>query len=374
MSGLIKGLHHITLCASGAQEDVDFCTKVMGQRLIKQTVLFDGRYAHYHFYYANANAEVGSVMTTFPYKRVPGRPGSGQIQSTVYTVPKGTLTFWTDHCKRHNVENSGIQERLGRKFVRFRHPSGLLFEMLEDATDMRTGWTTPEISPDVSSRGFFGIVLSVREYAEHERFLQEALGFKKTGQEGPYHQYEVNGGGPRRTVILHHEPDRNQGSWGFGAGTGHHMALEVESDEKLAEQKGLYEELGYTDCSEIKDRNYFHSIYCRAPGGILTECAATAEGGFARDEPWEELGINLLLPPWFEHQRAEIIQMLEPITVPEENMPAAARAAGRSGQAAPGLSEAAADAARRAAEEDAKHRNVSRRTDATFVGGDQPKS
>src|SRR5215211_2720962 len=69
MSGLIKGLHHITLCASGAQEDVDFCTKVMGQRLIKQTVLFDGRYAHYHFYYANANAEVGSVMTTFPYKR-----------------------------------------------------------------------------------------------------------------------------------------------------------------------------------------------------------------------------------------------------------------------------------------------------------------
>jgi hypothetical protein len=69
-------------------------------------------------------------------------------------------------------------------------------------------------------------------------------------------------------------------------------------------------------------------------GGILTECAATAEGGFARDEPWEELGMNLLLPPWFEHQRAEIIKMLEPITVPEENMPAAARASTR--QAAPG--------------------------------------
>src|ERR1044071_8610310 len=83
MSGLIKGLHHITLCASGAQEDVDFCTKVMGQRLIKQTVLFDGRYAHYHFYYANANAEVGSVMTTFPYKRVPGRPLSPSIRPAV---------------------------------------------------------------------------------------------------------------------------------------------------------------------------------------------------------------------------------------------------------------------------------------------------
>src|SRR2546428_13936608 len=33
----ITGIHHITLCASGAQEDVDFITKVMGLRLIKQT-------------------------------------------------------------------------------------------------------------------------------------------------------------------------------------------------------------------------------------------------------------------------------------------------------------------------------------------------
>src|SRR5688572_30816963 len=82
MANLVKGLHHITLCASGAQEDIDFLTKVMGQRLIKQTVLFDGRYAHYHLYYANANAEVGSVMTTFPYKRVPGRQGSGDRKST----------------------------------------------------------------------------------------------------------------------------------------------------------------------------------------------------------------------------------------------------------------------------------------------------
>ena len=58
---------------------------MVGQRLIKQTVLFDGRYAHYHLYYANANAEVGSVMTTFPYKRVPGRIGSGQIQAASYS-------------------------------------------------------------------------------------------------------------------------------------------------------------------------------------------------------------------------------------------------------------------------------------------------
>ena len=74
----------------------------------------------------------------------------------------------------------------------------------------------------------------------------------------------------------------------------HHVALDAGTDERLEEQKGIYEELGYTECSEIKDRNYFHSIYCRCPGGILVECAATAEGGFSRDEPYDALGIDVL--------------------------------------------------------------------------------
>jgi hypothetical protein len=35
----------------------------------------------------------------------------------------------------------------------------------------------------------------------------------------------------------------------------------------------------------------------------------------------EELGTRLTLPPWYESQRAEILAMLEPVTVPEENRP-----------------------------------------------------
>lgn len=356
MKHAIVGIHHITLCASGAQEDVDFCTKVMGQRLIKQTVLFDGRYAHYHLYYANANAEVGSVMTTFPYQRVPGREGSGQIQATAYAVSKGTLAFWKDHFDHHQVDHSGIQERFGQPFIRFRHPSSLLFEVIEDGADQRVGWTTDRISADVSMRGFHGPVLSVREVPEQERFLVQALGFRKTGVDGEYHRFEVDTGGAAKTIILHHEPNRSAGSWGFGAGTGHHLALEVANDDELTAQKTIYEELGYTDCSEIKDRNYFHSIYTRSPGGILVECAATAEGGFSRDESWDQLGMSLLLPPWFEHQRAEIIEMLEPLEVPEPN-----RAKG-----APTAVPAAASASARAPVSG----SASRRTDATFIGGD----
>lgn len=360
---LVKGLHHMTVCVGGAQEDIDFQTKVFGQRMIKQTVLFDGRYAHYHLYYANAQAEPGSVYTTFPYGRVKGRPGSGQIQATAYTVPKGSLKFWLEHLHHHKIRNSGIQERFGQKFIRFNHPSGLQLEVLEDSADSRKPWSVGEVSGDVATRGFHGPVLSVREIAETERFFVDALGFKKTGQEGPYHRYEIGQGGAAKTVTLLHEPERPSGSWIFGAGTAHHMALEVENDEKLAEQKGIYEELGYTDASEIKDRMYFHSVYCRCPGGILVECAATVPQGFAVDEPADQLGQSLLLPPWFEQRRAEIEAMLEPINVPESNFP---------GGVKKNAAKAPATAAPAAA--DSSDGGASRRTSAVFIGGDKPES
>ena len=39
----LAGYHHITACAGGAQEDIDFFTQAVGLRMAKQTVLMDGR-------------------------------------------------------------------------------------------------------------------------------------------------------------------------------------------------------------------------------------------------------------------------------------------------------------------------------------------
>ena len=334
MPSFVQGVHHITLCPGRAQEDIDFFTQVLGQRLIKQTVLMDGTIPIYHLYYGNANADVGSIATTFPYARKPGRAGSGQLSCTSYTVPVGATTFRKSHCDAYKAENSGIQERFGTKFLRVKHPSGLLFEMIEDANDTRQGWTTKQVSRDAATRGFFGAVLSVRDVREQEYFFVDALGFRKVGVDGPYHRFEVPGSGAGRFVDLHHEPERAPGSWGFGAGTAHHIAFHVESDDALAKQKGIYEELGFTDASEIKDRFYFHSMYVRSPGGILVECTANVPGGFYQDEAPEELGTKLHLPPWFEEQRAAIVSQLEPITVPEENRPKTITPAARQAAAA----------------------------------------
>ncbi len=313
----LTGYHHITACAGGAQDDVNFFTQVVGMRMAKQTVLMDGKIPIYHLYYSNAKIEPGSVMTTFPYSRLQGRKGSGQVYATAFTVAKGTLPFWKDHLKRHNVEQEPVAERFGQSFIRFTHPSGLQFEVIEDKQDTREGWTTPQIGAGESVRGFHGSVLSVREIPETERFFIDALGFRKTGVDGNYHRFETGTGGANKTITLLHQPERPAGSWTFGAGTHHHIALWGADDDALTRQKAIYEELGYTDASEIKDRFYFHSMYCRCPGGILVESCCNVPGGFEKDEPKEKLGTTLHLPPWWAGRKDEMMKVLEPIRVPE---------------------------------------------------------
>jgi glyoxalase family protein len=318
MTARVNGIHHVTAGAAGAQEDIDFFTKVVGQRMIKQTVLFDGTAPIYHLYYANKNAQVGSVMTTFPFKQagLKGRKGTGQIASTCYSVPVGSLSFWVAHFDKNNVPHGRPGERFGQKVLAFTHPAGLEFEMIEDAMDKTEGWTTPEISKDVAVRGFHSVVMSVRDTEEQERFLVDGMGLTKAGQEGAYIRFHINEGGAQKTVDLLHQPDVKQGTWAFSQGIPHHVAFQVPTDKESAEVKAHLEGLGYTDTSEIKDRNYFHSIYCRSPGGVLCEMA-TCDIGFTVDEKLDELGKHMLLPPWFEDRRAEIVAPLERIKVPD---------------------------------------------------------
>jgi len=317
MAFSISGIHHVTSGVSGAQEDIDFLTSVVGMRLIKQTVLFDGQNPIYHLYYANRNAEIGSVMTTFPFRKVgyTGRKGSGQVKVTALSVPAGSLRFWADRFERLHVEHVAISERFGEKRLHFTHPAGLEFELIEDGEDRREGWTTQDIASDAAVRGFHSVVMSVRDTEEQERFLTEGLGFEKTGTDGAYSRFAIDGGGAHKIVDLFHQPDVGQGSWVFAQGIVHHVALAIPTEKEQTQAKLHLEGLGYTDVSEIKDRNYFHSVYCRSPGGILVELA-TCDIGFAVDEPADHLGEKLLLPPWFEDRRQEIVAPLEPIRVP----------------------------------------------------------
>jgi len=104
----IKGYHHLTACVAGAQQDVDFYVHLLGQRLVKKTVLLDGTQPIYHLYYGNPDGDPGTIVTSFPYKQkgVKGRRGSGQIKTINYSVPVGSLPFWRERFVRHGVDHS----------------------------------------------------------------------------------------------------------------------------------------------------------------------------------------------------------------------------------------------------------------------------
>src|SRR6185503_19542285 len=69
------------------------------------------------------------------------------------------------------------------------------------------------------------------------------------------------------------------------------------------------------DATPVIDRNYFHSVYFREPGGVLFEIA-TDSPGFAIDEDVAHLGERLKLPPQFESHRAQIESVLPPLHPP----------------------------------------------------------
>src|SRR6516162_375328 len=58
----IRGLHHVTAIASGAQANIDFYTRVLGLRLVKRTINFDAPDT-YHFYYGDSGGSPGSLLT-----------------------------------------------------------------------------------------------------------------------------------------------------------------------------------------------------------------------------------------------------------------------------------------------------------------------
>ncbi len=303
-SNLIKGLHHVTATVDDAREDYDFYTRLLGLRLVKQTVNFDNNRV-YHFYYGNAEGAPGTIMTTFPYKGEGvrrGRLGTGQISITSFSVPSGSLAFWEKRLSSHDV---AVERRV--KFngpvLQFSDPSGLVLEIVGHDEDERIPWTTNEVVEENAIRGFSSVTLSVSEVDATFDFLLRVFGFEKIATDGPLTRFAVNGGGPGHFWDIRNDAGGDKGVNGIG--TVHHVAWRVENDEALLTmRKALTEEWNFK-VTEVKDRNYFHSIYFRIPGGVLFE-VATIPPGFTADETIESLGGELKLPAWEEKNRKEI--------------------------------------------------------------------
>lgn len=310
----ILSLHHVTATVTDAQEDIDFYTGLLGLRLVKKTVNFDNHHV-FHFYYGDERGTPGTIMTTFPYKGYgvpPGRKGAGQINETAFSVPAGSLGEWRLRLSDSKAAIIGEGNRFGEPFLSLGDPSGLNLELIETAADARSPWTGSGVPAGMAVRGVHSVTLTVRDAPRSVTFVTDVLGWRVIGQAGHRTRLGIGGGGPGKTIDIVHAP--NAPAAMNGLGTVHHVAMAIATPDEQLEAREKLLRLG-VGVTEVRDRQYFLSIYFREPGGVLYEIA-TMKPGFAVDEPLAELGTALKLPPWEELSRAAIEAGLPRITAP----------------------------------------------------------
>lgn len=305
MENRILGIHHITAIAGDAKRNFDFYTKVLGLRFVKRTVNFDDPQT-YHFYFGDEQGSPGTILTFFPWGESirQGSRGAGMATEIGYAVPKGSLDFWIKRFEAHKVTFNKPAEKFGTRYLTFLDPDGLKLELVEtdEATDNRKPYETAEVKTDVATKGFYNITLTLNDITATAKILTEVFDYKLIGQEVNRYRYATDAVTTANIIDLVALPVEQRG---IGAGgTIHHVAFRVKDDAAQMAFHDKIQQLGLNITPQI-DRNYFHSLYFREPGGVLFEIA-TDNPGFTVDEPLHELGTHLKLPAQYEPQREAI--------------------------------------------------------------------
>ncbi len=313
----VHGIHHITVIAGDAQQNLDFYTGVLGLRLVKRSVNQDVPDT-YHLFYADAEGNPGTDLTFFPWPQMaPGRKGVGLAVEVGFAVPEGSLGFWAERLKEHGVDHDAPETRFGEQALRLRDPHGLELSLTGTAAPQETApWRESPVPERHQIRGFHSVRLWERDLAATARFLREALGYELipgNSEEGEWHRFGVDGGGSGKWLEIRELPGGRLGSWGTGAV--HHVAFRVADEEEELQIQRQVQAAGSSPPPVI-DRFWFRSVYFKEPGGVLFEIA-TDGPGFTVDEDPAHLGERLILPPWLEPHRQEIEAALPPLQAAE---------------------------------------------------------
>jgi glyoxalase family protein len=307
------GIHHVTAICSDPRRNVAFYTDSLGLRLVKRTVNFDDPNT-WHLYYGDETGSPGTALTFFAWGNIPpGRSGIGQATATAFIIPERSLAYWTDRLAERGIPHEGPERRFEHTVVALRDPDGMDLELVASkGARALDAWSGGPVPAEHAIRGFHGVTVIVADVEPTARVLTEALGFDAQGQEDTRHRF-VASGGPLGTVV-DVKTDSRAAPGRQGAGSIHHVAFRAADDTAQLEMATAVRDLDLHPTDRI-DRNYFHSVYFREPGGVLFEIA-TEPPGFTLDEKLEDLGAHLLLPPWMESARSQIEQILPPIQVP----------------------------------------------------------
>lgn len=309
----ITGIHHITAIARDPQRTMDFYTKVLGLRLVKLTVNFDDP-GTYHYYFANATGEPGTVLTFFPWPTaLRGRQGVGSVAATAFHIAPGALQFWHDRLSSHGVAVTR-STRLGETVLSFQDPDAMGLELVASEGGVQPGnIESSDVPAEMALRGFHSATLSLRDVQPTLALLRDVMGFRVIASEGPRTRLQAPGSAHHaRIVDLLEQPDVPFHK--LGAGIVHHIAFRMRDGAAQRAWQDAIRAAGLR-VTDVADRDYFQSIYFREQGGVLFEFA-TDQPGFAIDEPASALGHALMLPTQYEPVRERLQRMLPRVTLP----------------------------------------------------------
>ncbi|GAA0717048.1 glyoxalase family protein [Halorubrum trapanicum] len=321
------GIHHVTCVAGDPQRNLDFWVETLGLRLVKRSINQDDP-GTYHFFYGDAEGNPGTSMTFFPWTDLPeGEVGAGQVSRTAFRVPEGSLDYWEARFDERGVDYDAREERFGETVLPFRDPDGLPVELVAveiPDDDPTTAWTA-FVPESAAIRGFHSVTLWLDD-AERTKRLLGTMGLTVTGSESDAATGEDRtrfaASGPVGKYVDVVETDR-QGS--SGRGTVHHVAFQTPTDADQSAMRDAVASMGLRPTQQI-DRHWFRSVYFREFAGVLFELA-TADPGYASDEPLDELGERLVLPGQFEDRRDQIESGLADVTIPRSDAEFAANRA-----------------------------------------------
>lgn len=309
----VHGIHHVTALAGDPQANLSFYVGVLGLRLVKRSVNQDDP-GTYHLFYADATGTPGTDVTFFPRRGMAqGRHGVGQVGEIALAVPESSLGWWQNRLVERRVRHSAETVRFGEHVIPFEDPDGLQLSLVGITEDRPFApWQTGPVPVQHQIRGVHAVRILERVLHPTEKLLQLRMGFERVDVDNGWRRWAASEGSGGYAE-LKEAPEAPYSRW--GAGTVHHVAWRVRDDEEEVALRAEIERAGLNPTPVI-DRFWFHSVYFKEPGGTLFELA-TDGPGFAIDEKPEQLGAQLVLPPWLEPHRAAIEGDLPPLEVPE---------------------------------------------------------
>jgi len=213
------------------------------------------------------------------------------------------------------VCHNEILEHDGRQTLTFEDLEGQRLALIDDKDqgDLPMPWDASPVPREWQIRGLGPIVISVPTLSPTDVLLTRVFNMRHA-RDCPHpdnpatrvHVFEMGGGGAHAELHVAVQPDLPDVRQ--GAGGVHHVAFRSRDSDYDAWADRL-NEFRIPNSGKV-DRFWFRSLYVREPNGVLFEIA-TDGPGFGIDEDMSTLGEQLVLPPFLEPHRKQIVANLE---------------------------------------------------------------